>query len=282
MNLKTNYHTHTTYCDGIDSPEEVVLSAIDKAFDIIGFSGHSHTAFDESYAMTKDSVIKYRKDIRELADKYSDRINVLCGIEYDFYSDETTDGWDYIIGSVHYIRVPYKEGDRLHDDRYGYIPVDESVEDLISGAERHFGGDIYSLIEAYYDTVSRLPEITGCSIAGHVDLITKFNEKSALFDENNPRYVAAYQSAIKKLCDSSIPFEINSNAVCKGYRTSPYPSRQVLETIRNNGGKILYSSDCHNCRKLDFYFEEMKALAYEAGFRSRVIITADGTSDVSL
>ena len=28
--MKTNYHTHTTWCDGKDSPETVVLAAIEK------------------------------------------------------------------------------------------------------------------------------------------------------------------------------------------------------------------------------------------------------------
>ena len=29
--MKTNYHTHTTWCDGKDTPEAVVVAAIEKA-----------------------------------------------------------------------------------------------------------------------------------------------------------------------------------------------------------------------------------------------------------
>ena len=36
-----NLHTHTTYCDGINTPEQIILTAIDKGFGAIGFSGHS-------------------------------------------------------------------------------------------------------------------------------------------------------------------------------------------------------------------------------------------------
>ena len=39
--MKTNYHTHTIWCDGKDDPETVILSAIDKGFDEIGFSSHA-------------------------------------------------------------------------------------------------------------------------------------------------------------------------------------------------------------------------------------------------
>ena len=40
--MKQNLHTHTVYCDGNDTPEEMVLTAIEKHFDILGFSGHGH------------------------------------------------------------------------------------------------------------------------------------------------------------------------------------------------------------------------------------------------
>ncbi|MBO5371040.1 MAG: PHP domain-containing protein, partial [Clostridia bacterium] len=33
-------HTHTTYCDGKDSPEDMVKTAIEKGLRVIGFSGH--------------------------------------------------------------------------------------------------------------------------------------------------------------------------------------------------------------------------------------------------
>ena len=34
-------HTHTTYCDGQHTTEEMVLAAINKGMKRIGFSGHS-------------------------------------------------------------------------------------------------------------------------------------------------------------------------------------------------------------------------------------------------
>ena len=44
--MLTNYHTHTTFCDGKSTVEEIVLSALAKGFDAIGFSGHGFTTFD--------------------------------------------------------------------------------------------------------------------------------------------------------------------------------------------------------------------------------------------
>ena len=59
--MLTNYHTHTTYCDGNNTPEEVVKAAIDMGFDAIGFSGHGYTDYDLSYCM-KDTQ-KYLAEI---------------------------------------------------------------------------------------------------------------------------------------------------------------------------------------------------------------------------
>ena len=108
-------------------------------------------------------------------ERYGDKIKILCGIEQDFYSEEPTEGYDYVIGSVHYLRA----GE-------AYIPVDESPELLRAAAEKHFRGDLYALIEEYYRTLARVVEKTGADIIGHFDLIAKFNEGGALFDEAAP------------------------------------------------------------------------------------------------
>ena len=49
--IKANYHTHTTYCDGESSPREIVDEAARLGMAELGFSGHSYTSFDESYCM---------------------------------------------------------------------------------------------------------------------------------------------------------------------------------------------------------------------------------------
>ena len=36
--MKINLHSHTTFCDGKNSAEEMVVSAIDHGFDVFGFS----------------------------------------------------------------------------------------------------------------------------------------------------------------------------------------------------------------------------------------------------
>ncbi|MBQ6893831.1 MAG: hypothetical protein IJN48_06445, partial [Clostridia bacterium] len=160
------------------------------------------------------------------------------------------------IGSVHYI----KAGDE-------YIPVDESREILLEAAEKHFGGDIYSLCEEYFKAVGNVISKTGADIIGHFDLISKFNEGGALFDENHPRYVKAYTDAIDKLLPYGKPFEVNTGAISRGYRTHPYPSRAQLEYIAKNDGCVRLTGDTHSKENLCYEFEKWHKVCEEIGVR---------------
>jgi histidinol-phosphatase (PHP family) len=243
--IRTDLHMHTVYCDGKNTAEEMVRSAIEKGFNCVGISGHSYTHFDESYCMSREDTEKYRHDISWLKRKYHKKITLLCGIEQDYYSDEPTEGYDYVIGSVHYL----KTGDE-------FIPVDENAEILRNASEKHFDGDIYKLCELYFETVSDVVNRTNCSIIGHFDLITKFNEKEKLFDESNPRYVSAWKKALDKLLETGKIFEINTGAISRGYRTFPYPSSEIIDYIKQNGGKLILSSDAHSAENIGFDFDK--------------------------
>ena len=62
--MLTNFHTHTVFCDGKNTPEEMVLSAIEKGFTALGFSGHGLTSFDPGYCL-RDTA-GYRAEILRL------------------------------------------------------------------------------------------------------------------------------------------------------------------------------------------------------------------------
>ena len=70
MELK-NFHTHTTYCDGKNTAEEMILAAINQGFTVLGFSGHSHTSIDPSYCMTTDETRRYINELKALAERTS-------------------------------------------------------------------------------------------------------------------------------------------------------------------------------------------------------------------
>ncbi len=233
--MTQDLHTHTTYSDGNNTPEEMVLSAIEKGLETIGISDHSFTDFDSSYCVKQGKLEEYIREIENLKTKYSDKIKVLCGIEQDLYSGLPEYNFDYVIGSVHYIKL----GDE-------YVPVDLSAEDLKAAADKYFDGDIYALIEEYYRLVSTVVETTNADIIGHLDLITIFQDRERLFDEKNERYIKAWQSAVDELIKFNVPFEINYGPISRGYKTTPYPAKDIRDYILKKGGKLVYSSDSHH------------------------------------
>ena len=244
-----DFHTHTYLSDAKNSPEEMVISAIEKGMDMLGFSEHSYTFFDEECSIKKGSENEYIKETYALKEKYKDKITVLCGIEQDYYSGIPTHNFDYVIGSVHYIE---KEG--------SYFPLDIDSKTLLELTNKYYDGDIYSMCEEYFDMVSKIPEVTKADIIGHFDLICKLNEKENLFDESHPRYVAAYKKAIDKLIPYGIPFEINTGAISRGYKTVPYPKCEIISYIKEKDGKFILNSDSHSCDTLCFNFDECKKL----------------------
>lgn len=74
--LKANYHTHTTFCDGSDTAEAVVQEALRRGFTHLGFSGH----MDPGVSMNYDA---YTQEIRRLQAAYRDQIDLLRGAELD-------------------------------------------------------------------------------------------------------------------------------------------------------------------------------------------------------
>ena len=195
----SNFHTHTHFCDGKNTPEELVLEAIRLGCPKLGFSGHSYTFFDESYCMSQTGTQEYIRQVRALKEKYADRIQILLGVEQDYFSDTSTEGYDYVLGSVHYV---LKNG--------CYLAVDESKEAFVADVQTHYAGDYYGFAEDYFALVADLHRKTGCQILGHFDLVTKFNANGDLFDPNHPRYQAAANKALdallqaKKLSDHQV------------------------------------------------------------------------------
>ena len=267
--IRKDYHMHTTWCDGSASAEDMVKEAVAMGLQEIGFSGHSNTPFDTSYCMSHEDTENYRRELMALREKYRDRISIRIGLEMDRFSDAEPSEFEYIIGSVHYIRVPQPgdgtavpEGCFLYEEENGpqvYIPVDETPEILEAAAEAYFGGDMITLAEHFFHSEAWVADATRCDIIGHFDLITKFNEEGDLFDEEDPRYVRAWKLAVDRLLLYDIPFEINTGAMSKGYRTRPYPAAPIRDYIREKGGRFILSSDSHSLETLCYAFEEYES-----------------------
>lgn len=239
--IPSNLHTHTCYCDGQDQPEALVLEAIRLGCPVIGFSGHSHTDFDQSYCMTREGTEAYCAEVRRLQQVYAGQIRILLGVEQDYFSDMPTDGYDFVIGSVHYLR---RNGE--------YRSIDHCIEGHQAMIRDWFKGDAYAFAEAYFEQAGDLYRKTHCDIIGHFDVVSKFSEQASILNQSHPRYRAAADQALTELIHAPVAFEINTGAMARGLRTDPYPDAQMREMLRQHSVCMLWTSDCHKKENLLF------------------------------
>ena len=78
--MKQNLHTHSIFCDGKDTIEEMTLEAISKGFDILGFSGHGYLDVDTS---SMRDTSGYISEVERIKSKYASSIQIHLGIEED-------------------------------------------------------------------------------------------------------------------------------------------------------------------------------------------------------
>lgn len=266
-----NLHTHTIYDDGKDTPESIVQRAIELGFDTIGFSGHSYMYFAPSIGMTPEATIEYNRVVRELKQKYADRISVLCGLEYEMLSDVPHDGYDYLIGSTHYLKI---NGEIVGIDRDA-----ATVENVIN---TYFNGNGLRYAEAFFEATTHLHEYGNFDIVGHYDLLNKHCEKTHFFDVESSAYQKIALDAIHEITKHFHLFEVNTGAIARGYRTTPYPLPFMLKELKRLGCEVCISSDCHDRMKLNEHFGACLDLIQSCGFTEVTVMTKNGFKGVKI
>ena len=78
------------------------------------------------------------------------------------------------------------------------------------------------------------------------------------------------------------PEAMVQQAIARSYRTVPYPQMAFLQEFRRCGFGVVITSDCHDKKFIDCFYDEAESLITEAGFRSKCILTDDGFREVAL
>jgi histidinol-phosphatase (PHP family) len=244
-----NLHTHSTFCDGKNTPEEMVRAAIEKGFDSIGFSGHAPMRFPSDYDMGS-KVNEYIAEIKRLKEKYRGSVEIFLGCELDRYSEGivSPSDFDYTIASVHHGFYNGKE-----------VAFDHTAEISEKFINEQMGGDKKAYVSLYFDTLLEMPGSIGGDIVGHFDLVSKFSEKvPSLIDTESDFYRKKALETLHALRPFYDFYEVNVGAVGRGYRTSPYPAPFILKEMNALKCKLILTSDCHNADFLDYKFAETK------------------------
>lgn len=258
--MSFNFHTHSAFSDGKNTPEEIVLSAIEKGFISLGFSDHGHTAYDVRYCMTDEQG--YVAEIRRLKEKYKGKLQIYLGIEEDSRALIDRTKYDYIVGSCHYACMKGK-----------CVPFDSKYEMFTSALELF--DDELEFAKEYYWHFTEYIRTRKPDIIGHFDLVTKFDEKEQDRYLSNPRYWEIAEAYTLEALKADCIFEVNTGLISRGYRTTPCPNERLLRFICKHDGKVTVSTDSHAVETLNFHFEETKKLLKDVGF-SCVYALLDG------
>ena len=233
----------------------------------LGFSGHNVVPFPASWTMPAGNLESYLHDVREVKERYGDRLEIFLGMEADYLpgiaspSDPAIRslGLDYAIGSVHFLTA----ADGAHD-----WTVDGAPEELEKGVAVCFGGSIRRLVERYYGCVADMASTARPDIIGHLDIVKKNNRAGRWFSEEAPWYRDAAFSALEAVAAAGSVLEVNTGGVVRNTSGALYPSPFILREALRLGIPVMESADVHRPEHLDGHFAETVRLLRDLGFRS--------------
>jgi len=254
---KVSYHTHSAVSDGEFSPRELIELAIEKGFSVLAITDHHPRLADASsngwgagFYTDEDYV-----ELRKLQEEYKGRIEILVGVEFEWYSDHKDwlfgeigkRDYDLKIISIHQIFIDGK-----------YYTVNHTDE-LLNEAFVAFGGDIKKAVSFYYETLRDAAASGRFDIVGHLDLIKTFNEDSRYFSEEEDWYREEVIRTLEVVKEFGLKMEIN----LKGLARSPggqWPSKWIIDEAKKMDIELLIGTDAHKESDLDYDVDVVERL----------------------
>jgi len=252
--VKSNYHTHTTWCDGRDTPAAVAAAAAAMGFGSLGFSSHAAPGWNDGVAIdSAERLEAYAGDVRSVAAAHEGDVAVFLGVEADFVpgraipdrKEYAAIAPDYVIGSIHYVAAP--DG--------AFVAVDHRPDILADGIRDHFGGSAEAFVKAYFAQEREMVSRFDFDVVGHPDLVRKFNAKHPYFDETAAWYRDEIEATAEAVAASGKIVEVNTGAIARGWLDDAYPSAEFRRALRTRGVKFVLSSDAHCAQTLDCAFD---------------------------
>lgn len=279
MNKKINLHTHTNFCDGNNSVDEMVLSAIEKGISVLGFSGHSMYPFASDWHIAPRDHEAYVTAVNAAKEKYKNQIEILLGFEVDYIpsfcvpTHKTFEQFhpDYLIGSVHYLV-----------NENGQCTVDDKTEFVKEGIENIYNNNTKRYVCDYFEMQRQMLKKGDFEIWGHPDLVRKRNGQLHFFDENESWYKEQLLETVKVAAKYGVVAEINTGAIARGAMNDFYPSEYYLSLLFDAKVPVCINSDCHDASQLDCAFDRAIAQAKKIGYKELVYPAANKKLIISI
>ena len=183
-------------------------------------------------------------DIDEYCTFVREHTDLRLGVEVDFVpgrEDRTSnllDGrdWDYVVGSVHFLRDNAVD---LHDD------PDWEAFDVWRG------GDPEKVWTRYFETLGEAARSGLFDILAHPDLVKLWGRHVPLPDGDPRRF---YERAIDAIAESDVAIEVSTAGLRKPVGEF-YPAAPFLEMCLEAGRPVALSSDAHVPDHLGYEYE---------------------------
>ncbi len=267
--MKINYHSHTTYSDGSNKADELLIKAIENGYTSFGISDHSPVPFQSEWNMKYERLYNYIKEMNKLKRKFSDKLDFYIGMEIDFIeniqhiSNFKHLGLDYTIGGVHYLP------DELEGRPFN---IDKSMEVFTDGLNRVFGCNIEQMVEEYYNNVIKMLEKDRPDIVAHINLIEKFNHSDRFFNPDKPWYKSLIKNVLESVSRSGVILELNCRSKYKRLIEDFAPSLWIVRMARNYGIPFTISGDVHKIEELSIFWEDAVKGLKDAGYTEIMIL----------
>lgn len=254
INTISDYHMHSVFSDGNASINDIAVFAMQKGLAQITITDHMPLPFDTHYAMKKDKIDQYRMAVRDAQYKYSGKLKIKMGMEFEFVPglrpwihSISRKGWDYAIASVH----------RLFIKNTSFLVNGTKTE--FDNLFQMFNCDIQELYKAYYEIIQMAFNTGWFDIAGHLDVLKKHNVNQAFFNESDPLYRSLVMDTLDVIKNQGMRMEVNMSGFNHPVREQ-YPSLWIIRAAIKKDIPIVLSSDSHSPETIGQYFYKIDEL----------------------
>ncbi|MCK5846197.1 MAG: histidinol-phosphatase [Bacteroidales bacterium] len=261
------YHSHNSFCDGKNSIEEMVESAIKQEVRSIGISSHSPVNFFNKWSINDKDIEQYGKIISSLQQKYKGKIDIFVSLEIDYIPEKTSSfkyfsdllSLDYTIGAVHLVKNPnngllwFIDGDKI-----------QSQQNML----KIFDGDYKTAVKSYFSQIREMLTTQKPTIIAHLDKVA-MNTIGVFFNENEDWYQQELDETLLVIKKVGSIMELNTRGIYKGKWHTTFPSQDIVRRACILEIPIIISTDAHSTSELIAAYDSAIDIAKNAGYTTQ-------------
>ncbi|PAD19949.1 histidinol-phosphatase [Terribacillus saccharophilus] len=254
--MLTDYHVHMAETGSftLDYIREYLNAAKENGIEEFGISEHAYFFQETNKILTNpwvenrrtlhfEDYLAFFKEIKQAG------LPVKMGIEMDYTPGKEAEmaefldqhPFDYVVGSVHWIR--------------------EWGIDLDIFKEEYEKRDLKQAYRDYYDQIITLAQSKLFSFVGHIDLIKIFGYKP----DDQDFVEGEYDRVVKALAENDTCIEISTAGLRKPVGEI-YPDPVLLQKCYDAGVGIVINSDAHAPKHVGYAYQRALELAKQVGY----------------